>query len=281
MAYRDKGDGTQDRRPFHLYGYMFLVDSNRSARSLTLPKNPLLEVLALTLAPPATMVDLSSNFNHANGLVADGSRFAFKADKEAREAFEIYIAGRFGPTITNTEIFNQISSISRGQRIVAQQIMARRNAPTDLDFKRAAAVVEPNLKVPAVVGPEFAVRMLSQPLFLYSAFLLFGALPACLAALFRGGLILRMLGVAVVKNDGAEASGLRMLWRSFLAWVPLLVVGLMAQWLFPAAGLAPAESFLLNFISVILAFSLMICAAVWPKRGLHDRLAGTCLVPRD
>ena len=46
------------------------------------------------------------------------------------------------------------------------------------------------------------------------------------ALLFRGGLLLRAFGIAVVRRDGADASRLRMLWRACVTWalVPLSIL---------------------------------------------------------
>jgi uncharacterized RDD family membrane protein YckC len=285
MAYRNKGDGTQDRGNFHLYGYMFELESSRTVQSLTLPRNPNIAVLALTLAPPATMVDLSSEFNQPNGIAADGVQFSFKASQPAREAYEVYLAGHFRETITNLASINEVGGIiPRDQGIAAQKLMAARSAPSDQELKEAAAVVEPNLKGETLNHTTRSFDMFSHPLILYSLinpFLWLGALPSFLAALLGGGLVLRMLGLAVVKKDGSKASGWRMLWRSFIAWSPLLIMGPLAELLLPIASLSSWERVLLNLGYIILVAVLMICAALLPERGLQDRLAGTCLVPRD
>jgi hypothetical protein len=49
LAYRNSGNGTRDNRTFFLYGYSFKLDNNKTALSITLPNNPNVEVLALTL----------------------------------------------------------------------------------------------------------------------------------------------------------------------------------------------------------------------------------------
>ena len=50
-------------------------------------------------------------------------------------------------------------------------------------------------------------------------------LPALIAALlFRGGLVLRMAGIAFVRRDGKRASRLRVFWRALVAWSPLWLV---------------------------------------------------------
>ncbi len=77
MPYRNVQDGTKDTRPFNLYGYVFLLDSNKQVKSVTLPNNGNVLVLAATLANPylGTQVNLASAFS-ATGIYTDGTAFA-------------------------------------------------------------------------------------------------------------------------------------------------------------------------------------------------------------
>ncbi|MBB5066052.1 S53 family peptidase [Granulicella mallensis] len=76
MPYRNIASGTQDDRPFNLYGYTFLLDNTKHVKSLTLPSDSSVIVLAATLANPylGTQVNLASAFN-ATGLYTDGTSF--------------------------------------------------------------------------------------------------------------------------------------------------------------------------------------------------------------
>ena len=49
LPYRLTGSGNRDEREFHVYGYTFSLDEKRKVRALTLPQNPEVVVLALTL----------------------------------------------------------------------------------------------------------------------------------------------------------------------------------------------------------------------------------------
>ena len=49
MAYRDRSNGTEDNRTFFLYGYTFALNSAKTVRSLTLPNDANVEVLAIDL----------------------------------------------------------------------------------------------------------------------------------------------------------------------------------------------------------------------------------------
>jgi hypothetical protein len=51
MQYRNVDDGTKDKRTFSLYAYLFPLNRNKVAQSVTLPNNPDVAILAATLLP--------------------------------------------------------------------------------------------------------------------------------------------------------------------------------------------------------------------------------------
>ncbi len=53
VPYRLGGDGDPDDGPFHIFGYSFDLDSSKAVRSITLPSNRAVVVLALALVPAA------------------------------------------------------------------------------------------------------------------------------------------------------------------------------------------------------------------------------------
>jgi|GEM_PF-351900 len=287
MPYCDRSNGTQADHRVHLYAYRFPLDRNRVARSFTLPANTNLEVLALTLEPPATTVDLSAVFNRANGIVADGSASGEKSRE--REALEVYIAGRFRQAITNPATWTSLTGalIPPDQRTAAEHLIAAPLAFTDMEFRQAAGIVEPRLKSEGAGGRamELADFVTSLVEVIPWTLLAASALPSLVAALlFRGGLVLRMLGLAIVKEDGTKASRLRIFWRSLIAWCPaVLLFTFMARLLVPLfdRGALSGESAVGTILVLILAIGLVVWAALLPERGLHDRVAGTCLVPRE
>jgi hypothetical protein len=50
-AYRLNPNGTPDDRTFYVYGYTFAINSAKTVKSLALPNNSDVVVLALTLSP--------------------------------------------------------------------------------------------------------------------------------------------------------------------------------------------------------------------------------------
>ena len=53
MPYRLVGDGSTDERVGNIYAYSFTLDSGKETRSVTLPSNRNVVVLAMTLVPPS------------------------------------------------------------------------------------------------------------------------------------------------------------------------------------------------------------------------------------
>jgi hypothetical protein len=49
MAYRDLSNGTKDNRTFHVYGYSFALNPAKTVKSITLPNNGNVKILAVTL----------------------------------------------------------------------------------------------------------------------------------------------------------------------------------------------------------------------------------------
>ena len=100
------------------------------------------------------------------------------------------------------------------------------------------------------------------------------------APVFRGGLSFKLLGLAVVRDDGSLASRWRCMGRAAIAWsIPLLIVPLVFE--FGSVDLLPKK---FEGWATLLAIALLLAGVTWvlryPSRGPQDRLAGTWIVPR-
>jgi hypothetical protein len=51
MAYRNNSNGSRDNRTFNAFGYSFTLNNSKTVKSITLPSNANVEVLAITLVP--------------------------------------------------------------------------------------------------------------------------------------------------------------------------------------------------------------------------------------
>lgn len=77
MAFRNQAAGTQNNAQFNLYAYTLLLDSTKTVKSLTLPSDPNVVVLAATLTDQVfgKPVSLASSYD-AIGVYTDGTTFS-------------------------------------------------------------------------------------------------------------------------------------------------------------------------------------------------------------
>jgi len=207
-----------------------------------------------------------------------------KLDQAAdREALEIYIAGRFAPVITNAVLWNEFNTrvaITDSLRDEAERILTRRPPPSPGQFAEASATVERFFKKSPDLAAQEAIKQVKLPLAVllvgYGSAVMLVVLPCLIASLlFRGGAIVKLLGIVFVNRTGALSSRLRVAWRNLLAWLPFLVLPAGVKLLAPVLGMNGST------VAVIgLSAGLALASALLPKRGLADRLAGTWLVPR-
>lgn len=199
------------------------------------------------------------------------------ARSEDIDAFETYIAGRFAHLITNSAQWdNPITRAIIGSplREEAEQIVSRKTSPGTAELAAASARLEQFFKKP----PELAAReALQQPnLFLGSlavgyAITLIGVIIPCLVAsfAFRGGALVRLLGIVFVDRKGQPSSRWRVALRNGVAWLPLVLIPV-------AATIHETLPLIVGPIAILLT----VISLLLPKRGLQDRLAGTWPVPR-
>jgi hypothetical protein len=191
------------------------------------------------------LMELSQVLNVRSGLHM-AERWSKQKPLVDDTAFAIYVASHQRAVITNAGSWSNYLAlvlIPPGEnRIFAEQAVADHPQPTEKEIEAATALVRPF--VPQANPMNILGQVWMLPLVAWMSLLMYVALPALLAALlFRGGLLLRMLGLAVVRKDGARASRLRVFWRSLVAWSPLLapVVFALAASALAILAIAPAR----------------------------------------
>jgi uncharacterized RDD family membrane protein YckC len=207
--------------------------------------------------------------------------------QEYRLAVETYLAGQHGALLRNTTLW---SSSSPGEdsdhpelRRMASDIAARYPSVTAEELARSRETIQPTLdrvRPPQSLGVASAgVIVLTLMGAVWSVPVLFCSIVSSIA--LPGGVATRLIGLAVVTRDGNEIGRVRSLARTLIAWAPILVWLL----LLPnpiVMGFGPASP--LPVLAVSLAFGAMIAGVAWTivatDRGLHDRIAGTWVVPR-
>ncbi len=199
------------------------------------------------------------------------------------EAAEIYIAARYGSFIRNPESWNSriaTTVILPKMRAEAERIVAAYPDPDPASVERARTILAARIdsKGDLTFAREGGVykTVMPSPWFFAGSGMVWVAFFSLAAALFfRGGLLMRVLGIAVVRRDGSDASRWRILWRACVAWAWLPLAILLKLWL-DRIGLKEA--------SIPLVAGAVLSVGIWSAvnrgRTLQDRLAGTWLVPR-
>jgi uncharacterized RDD family membrane protein YckC len=224
------------------------------------------------------LVSLMTCLNlHANYM---GGKFGGFGPK-ARGAMEIYIAGHFGDFIRNPQTWNSPYArvIPAKQRAEAEKMVAAHPNPTPEEMKAAqkelGGIVDENGNFKQPRTPGFDSGFGGWMLIAGGVLIWAAAFSLLCAIAFRGGALLRVLGIAVVTRTGADASRLRVLWRAIVAWSPGVIGAIGASYLVLIVPMPAA----IGIMATVVA-ALVIWSAALPERSLQDRLAGTWLVPR-
>ena len=123
---------------------------------------------------------------------------------------------------------------------------------------------------------------------LLAYYLVFPGVWVLWATLFRGGVSYRLSGLMLVRSDGRAAARWQCGLRALLVWTPvvgLLGLSVVLEAWFLAEGNDPTSAWIawLSWATWWLALLLLplyvFLALRRPERALHDRLAGTFLVP--
>jgi eukaryotic-like serine/threonine-protein kinase len=199
------------------------------------------------------------------------------------QALETYIAGRFAPLITNTPRWHSTSmrlALTDPFHADAESILSRTPMPSPPQFTEAVATVDRYWgKTPDAAAREAMGRAAAPVMGLwigYANAVLFVIVPCLVGSLlFRGGALVKLLGIVFVDPTGALASRWRVTGRNLLAWSPFLLLPFGLKALAPAFGVTGAL-----LCSGTVTVGLAVMSVLLPERGLADRLAGTWPVPR-
>ena len=177
---------------------------------------------------------------------------------------------------------------------VAADLEADRDKPTEVDLARRAVHLAPSAAVLAPVvlvllaltypggpaWPAFAswLGLDGPPSHGLPAVGAATAAAVAWAALTRGGLLLGLAGMALVRADSRPAERWRCAWRALAAWLPVAALLAAADWARVQGW--PSTAWLLWTLALVAVAFYPVLALVLPARSVHDRLAGTSLVPK-
>jgi len=202
-------------------------------------------------------------------------------------AMKTYIAGEFRDVYDDPAQWNSPRAtfeMMPENRTLVESLMAAPR-PTAEEFEAAKESSKPYIGSYVVSHHGF----LRGTLYHMDQWSLYFWIPSLFAAVFwRGGWLVRSLGVTFVDRHGERASKLRLLWRAFLPGLPFLIAFTCA-W-FEAYGGYFFSMSLSDYWTPLfakrsnVAFSIVGCGLlIWTvrrKRFLSDTLSGCYLVPR-
>ena len=244
-------------------------------------------LLAVTLLLPVFLPDVDQRLRFELSLAAleeleDDGDLTPEA-RARRRALEVQVASglRTLRTVDATPGVSISFTPSPEQQPLIDRILAAHPDPSPEDVAEAAAVLgeafggaERNV-VTAIIGQALPVAIVG---WLFVAPLIaLGSAVVC-----RGGLLLRMLGLALVTHQGQEASRGRVFLRAAIAWLPAMLAAVAGFYAFVQPLDNQEEAWLLGLFWVTGAVfvSGALYAIVDAQRGVQDRIAGTYLVPR-
>ena len=261
------------------------VTRARRAASILLANVPLFAaMIALAIGLPAAVRLLQPGLLTMTQSLVAIRGFEGKSDAKSsatRHALELYVADRFHAELADERTWRdpRTARLLAPLRPVASRILDARRAPSDEERRAARAAAEAYLGNPASIRTQ----ALGIAAILPAVVLLISAIAALMSALlFRGGLLLRLLGLAVVSARGSDVTRIRALCRAVVAWLPVLLFWVYV-WASSAAGREVWDVFSNWWVPAAAAaagFAGCVWAVLHPGRGLPDRLTGTNLVPR-
>lgn len=212
---------------------------------------------------------------------------------ERRRHLETYLAGVPAEVVDRLAHYSMRHATLTDKELDELRTLRENSAPTD-----SAAFREAETALTSRLSPPFSqidVRLVAAFAVAVSgvAFAWLIAPIALVLGLFtQGGLMFKLLGIAIVRRDGRHAPWWQALLRNLVAWTPAFVMSWFV--LRPAASAIASQRAIgytigqamsrAESVPVALASLLFVMGVAWsiarPSRALQDRIARTWLVPR-
>jgi hypothetical protein len=263
------------------------VTSWRRGVSIGLANAPvILTVLAvLALVPIISRVVQAGFLLPVNCLIEinklDAEDDRSKAD--LRRLLETYCSATYGRTYANAGFWRdpRARQLTTPLQPIAERVMTRHPVVTSADAAIATEATRELLDEQS--ARDGAATGLAITMALPSAVLLLSAVFAIVSSLVvRGGVLMRLLGLAVVDRRGRLAPRWLSVYRAVVAWSPTLIM-----WSWFGISMALGRTFEQTFSPVwlvALTIGVSLAGAAWtiahPARGWQDRLTRTWVVPR-
>ena len=201
-----------------------------------------------------------------------------QADVAAQRALEVHLAMRVrAERLDGSSMVVGLESNDRWPMI--ERALTAHPRPTSEEAAEAARFAEQVVGSEAQVVWGFVGRAL--PVVLVGWLPVAAVVGLLAAGVFRGGLLLRLLGITLVTNQGEKAGRGRALGRAAVAWSPALIAFWTGYYTyFPSV--VDREPVLAGvfWVAVVVFVLGALYAILDAQRGVQDRVAGTCLVPK-
>jgi hypothetical protein len=206
-----------------------------------------------------------------------------------RESMEIYIAGRYGDQLRDDRFWSAapMQGSLRRHRETAERVLRAHPSVPLAAVEAARASIAPSLdRIRSNYERNVRTSLPRVRALLVAALTGVGlGVPLVLglvsALVVPGGILGRLVGLAVVTADGAAIGRARSVARVLVGWSPALA------W-FAYLGPSPIDRSLAMPVSPLvpgaIVLGVLAAGAAWaivtPERGPHDRVTGTWLMPR-
>lgn len=210
-------------------------------------------------------------------------------DAEGREALAIYVAGRYGTQLRDERFWSGavMQNMPPMLHESAREVLARHPSVEPEELARVSAMLAPQIREAEAhyrgQAPELVRGATIMVITLTAVALALTLVCSLLSSLaVPGGVVLRLLGLAVIDAGGEEIGRPRSVLRAGVAWLPViawlvyLAAGPRVQGWVPDPG-APV-------LSLAIMAGVMNAGIAWllahPNRGFHDQISRTWVVGR-
>ena len=238
-----------------------------------------------------TMPEADAVFAALRQLSPPASSTARRIEGAERASLEVYIVGRFGSILKDSAFWSHPMVAPRLQqyRDTARDLLVRYPSVTPEELEAASRSI-PTLiaaqakRVDDQRASMAATTQVMPALLALVGFVIAAAVGLLFAFAVRGGLMMKLLGLAVVDARGHRVGRWHAAFRALTAWAPAVAMGVSGVILIiPNMSPNPAPLSMLWLAAVVVSGGLMIVGAIAaafnPSRGFQDRIAGTWVVP--